>query len=713
MTWQRRARLIVAVFLLVFAVVLYLAIGTRPDPVAPAPTPRTDPAALTETAAGTLTFLNGETIAFEHALSYADGRSSLRGVIARIPQQDGRTVTVTAREALQRTSGSRFGQILAKGDVEVTTSDGLHVTTAEADYDETTALVRAPGRVEFQSGRLSGSGVGATYDAGADRLSLLSQAQVAVAPDASGGENLAVTAGSAHLARREHLLGFEEDVRIERTDRVIEAAQATLHLTDDDSRLTVAELRGGARVARPEGTGTQPGALALMQATDMDLHYAEDGRTLRQTALREDAAIELAGDAGGAERRIRAGRLDVDLGPDGATVTRLAGWDGVRLDLPAPAGGPTQTILASALDAQGSERDGLSTARFVGSVEFRESSGATKTTAAYERVARSPALALELRPQMGGVASARFSGGVRFTDGAWQAEAPEASYDPERGVLTLAGAKAPPLPRIADDRITVDATAVELALTMRRVVAEGRVQSVFHPAAKDRPLATSDATRVPAMLDDTQPVYVTGEKLVYDGQASVATYSGGARLWQGDSLIVGETITVDDRRGNLTASGQVRSTLLIGDARRAASAPGRTTGEGAELQYDDTGRRAVYVGEPAHVNGPQGDLKAGRIELLLAEHGRELARVEAYEEITVHIEGGYTARGTRLTYFTESQRYHMQGQPVRILEEKRQGCRETIGVVLTFTRSTDTINVDGTDGNRSRTRPVPCAERRH
>lgn len=715
MTWQRRARLIVAVFLLVFAVVLYFAIGRRQNPVTPLATPRTDPEAIAETKPGTLTLANGETISFEHALTYADGRSRFRVVTVRIPEQNGRTVSVTAREALQRTDGSRIGQIQAKGDVVLTTSDGLRVTATEAEYDESTGVVRAPGRAEFQSDRLSGSGVGAIYDVKADALSLLSQAQIAVAPGAGGGENLAATAGTANLARRDHLLRFEKDVRIERTDRIVEAAQATFHLTEDDSRLTFVDLRGGARVAGRESAGVQAGAVALMQATDMDLHYAEDGRTLRQAALRGGAVIELAGETGGAGRRIRAPRLDAELGPDGATITRLTGRETVVLQLPASAQGPAQIIRAAALDAQGTERDGLKSARFTGAVEFREGRAATKTTAAFERVARSPVLDVTLRPQMGGVASARFTGGAVFTDGSWRGEAAEARYDPEQGVLALAAETPPSLPRVADDRVTVDASAIELALNARRIVAEGRVQSVFRPAATNQSAPTADLTRLPSMFDGKQPVYVTGAKLVYDGQASVATYSGGARLWQGDSLIVGETITLDDQRGNLTASGQVRSTLLIGGPRAAGAAgsSGRTTGEGAEMQYDEAARRAVYSGAPARVNGAQGDLKAGRIELLLNDAARELVRVEAYEEVTAHIEGGYIATGARLTYFADGQRYHMQGKPVRILEEKPRGCQETLGTVLTFTRSTDTISVDGTDGNRSRTRPVPCAERRH
>ena len=89
-----------------------------------------------------------------------------------------------------------------------------------------------------------------------------------------------------------------------------------------------------------------------------------------------------------------------------------------------------------------------------------------------------------------------------------------------------------------------------------------------------------------------------------------------------------------------------------------------------------------------------------------------MVRAEAYDEITARLTGGYTITGKRLTYLVAAERYLAEGQPVRILEEKADGCRETVGRLLTFDRSTDTIAVDGTERNRSKTKPVPCTERR-
>ena len=91
------ARLGVAVALVVFALVLYFAIRRRPPPPPQAVVGRSDPAAIVETAPGTLTLANGETIAFERQLTYADGRSVLHAVTLTTRDEHEREIVVTAR----------------------------------------------------------------------------------------------------------------------------------------------------------------------------------------------------------------------------------------------------------------------------------------------------------------------------------------------------------------------------------------------------------------------------------------------------------------------------------------------------------------------------------------------------------------------------------------------------------------------------------------
>jgi lipopolysaccharide export system protein LptA len=193
---------------------------------------------------------------------------------------------------------------------------------------------------------------------------------------------------------------------------------------------------------------------------------------------------------------------------------------------------------------------------------------------------------------------------------------------------------------------------------------------------------------------------VTADALDYDGTVSRAVSDGNARLWQGDAAVQGDGITLDNKAGNLKATGSVRSALLVGQeddqTKQIKKVP--TVASAQALDYDDQARRATYTTD-AHVNGPQGDLIARKVEMYLAKGDNQLERVEGYEAVTIR-ETGRSATGDRLSYFSADGRYDMLGTPVRMVEE----CRESTGRTLTFYKSSDRIFVDGQQVSRTRSK---------
>jgi lipopolysaccharide export system protein LptA len=221
---------------------------------------------------------------------------------------------------------------------------------------------------------------------------------------------------------------------------------------------------------------------------------------------------------------------------------------------------------------------------------------------------------------------------------------------------------------------------------------------------------------------------VSAAELEYQGESGLAVYKGAAQLWQGDTALRGETITIDQQKGNLSAVGGARSTLALGDA--------PSVGRAEEIRYEDATRQVTYVGikapiatvsktvpptpppalpaapnapiapaapvaVPAHVSGPQGDLKADRIVVVLAKEESRMLRLEAYTDVTLRIDQR-VATGSRMTYHADDERYVMSGTGttrVTVVE----GCRETSGRTLTFFKSTDRIIVDGNEEIRTRT----------
>jgi lipopolysaccharide export system protein LptA len=316
------------------------------------------------------------------------------------------------------------------------------------------------------------------------------------------------------------------------------------------------------------------------------------------------------------------------------------------------------------------------------------------------RGARSQQLNVTMKPGFGAIDDAQFSTRVRFVDGAMTATAAAAHYLPDAGTLALTGAEREnPVPHVVNDQIQIDAASLDVKLEGPIVTAVGSAKSVIQPQKTDSSKGSSDV-KIPAMLKQDQPVNVTAQRLDYDGNKSEAKYTGSAQLWQGETVIKAPTIVIDSKNGNLDASGTVATvSMLQQQGKSGAIESVRSIATSSTFKYEDNERRATYNGE-AHLNGPEGDMTARRIELYLKESGDELDRVEAYEKVTLQSDSSKTT-GVRLTYFDEDGRYLVKGTPVKTVDS----CgRETTGRTLTFFRATDRIIVDGNEQIRTQTK---------
>jgi LPS export ABC transporter protein LptC/lipopolysaccharide transport protein LptA len=680
--WQAHARLVAGLFTVALGGVVYFSLGERRAPPAPPPVERMDPGASVEVRGGNVVQFDSAarnfTIEFGRQLTYPDGRSAFGDVTVRIDNRGGRNFVITGKEAAV---GENQSSVDLKGDVVLTASDGLRATGGQATYAEGEGIVRVPGPVTFARARMTGSGVGFTYDKNRDTVWLLDQARIVVA----AGEDdpgMDITAGAAGEARKDRYMRFERGMKMVRGGQVIEADDATVHLFPDRDEPDTIELRGNARISGGEGMGS----LQAMQARDINLDYADDGRTLQSALLSGTGSIQLANADGSAGQRLAAENINVALAPDGA-VTALSARDRVQVTVPGVAGGPSRTVRSSELAGQGEAGRGLTGMRFVGNVEFREATGPR----APARTARSRQLDLVLDPASGQAQDATFIGGARFEDGDLRATAAQARYQIAAGTLALSGKEGNAVPRVTNPSITVDADAITVGLATTAMKATGAVQSVLQAAR-----GTSGAGRTPALLEGDQPVYVTAQALDYDGDGRKGTYQGQSRLWQGETAIQADRIVLDESRGDLSATGTVRSTLVLADPGAPPGPP--SIGRGEEFRYDDAARTATYT-KNAQLSGPQGDLKADRIELLLAAQGRTLERLEGYTQVSVRLDKR-TATGARLTYFTADGRYVLHGTPVQMVEE----CRETQGRTLTFFRAADKILIDGNEEKRTQTK---------
>jgi LPS export ABC transporter protein LptC len=723
MRWQKRARLGIAIFGIVFAAVVYSAIGERVTPT-PAPAPeRLDPNAIIESSGCDLRRITGTKrdfrITCDRQLAYENGASKLIGVRVEVKERAGRDFVITAGEG---NAGEKQQDLVLSDDVKMMASDGFTLSTAAATFNQNEGIVRAGGPVSFSKGRMSGSGRGMTYDKNTDVLVLLDQAQVTMA-DANGGTTGAFTAGKATLSRPENYLLLETAVHVLRGEQTLDANRVRATLTEDDERITFIEMRENSRVAGGSGP------FDSMNGDAIDIDYADDGQTVEKVVLSGGAMIALRGQQGRPGRHMRGGSLMLAFAPDGA-LTSAKGHENVQMDLPATDAAAARHIRASSLDATGEAGKGLTSARFVGDVEYREEGH----QGAAPRLARSRELSVVLEGDA--VSGAVFSGRAQFEEQGLKASAARARYEPAAGALQLTGADEGGGPRVADEQIAIEADAIEVTLEGRKMIAAGNVKTVLQAASKN----------TPGLLKKGQPANVSAAKLQYEGDPGRATYTGGAQLWQGDTAIRGDFIAIDQENGNLSATGNARSTLMFGAE--------QSIGRGDEIRYEDRTREITYaatgapaplpqgqpapadgrsaapphearpaptsaasappapVSKPAQLTGPQGNLAAQRIVVHLADTESRMERLEAADTITLRLDTR-VATGSRLTYIAEDERYVLSGTaavPVKVIE----GCRETTGQTLTFFKTADRIIVDGNEERRTQTKTGggPCPEPR-
>jgi lipopolysaccharide export system protein LptA len=102
------------------------------------------------------------------------------------------------------------------------------------------------------------------------------------------------------------------------------------------------------------------------------------------------------------------------------------------------------------------------------------------------------------------------------------------------------------------------------------------------------------------------------------------------------------------------------------------------------------------------VSGPQGELRAWRIEMALSADAGKAERLEAYDDVNLRVEMK-RATGERLTYFAEDERYVMTGSavsPVCVVDPSRA----STGNTLVFYRASDKVIVDGNEQTRTQTK---------
>ncbi len=613
----------------------------------------------------------------------------------------------------------------------------IHLMTSGLVFNQKTGNAHTPERVEFRVPQASGWAQGATYDSKRNELMLDRDVHLTI----SGDDPATITAThalltktplrallyQAHIQRQDSTLDtgelalfLREDDSIDHivasggvrsltrgsTELAVNAPSAVVQLREQSAEMRQAILSGGVSFAAT-GASTMSGTaqtvtMAFGAHNQLQKVHAQGNVRLlqppqappsRQQPALQRAKAEVALPArSGQSMELTADAIDFWL-QNGKQLRRAETSSGAQITLTPQNGAPGERTVATA---------GKFYAVFGGDNRIRSLEGKPEARViSYipgqpERVSTSETVEATFGPR-GGVASVQQTGNFHYRERlpggidreAW---AQSAAYSPETELLNLQGA-----PRIVEGGMTTTARVIHLNRRTGEATATNEVKTTYSEL-KPQPGG--------ALLASGDPIHVTARAMLAQRAASVAHYSGDARLWQGANII--EAPTLDFDRGTRTVLAQgsknKRVATVLTQQKTGKAQPVNITS--SRLTYSDTERRARFEGgvvvhsadggltadqvdvflTPATRQGPPGSLSSSQLERIVAQGHVELQQPKR------------RATGDKLVYTAADDKYVLTGGPPLLLDAERGS---VTGTSLTFYNRDDRVLVEGGQNGRA------------
>jgi lipopolysaccharide export system protein LptA len=524
----------------------------------------------------------------------------------------------------------------------------IHLRTTGLTFDQKTERASTAQLVEFRLPQLSGTAVGAAYDAGRGTVDLLDQVRLHLTLD---GGPATLNAANAELVRADWQVHFaraalhtarrdasaadavlwlrpdgsaqqvkaDGDVRMATADGLVVTGPHVLGEFDQDSRIQKMNVDGGVKLLQPaqaDGDGREGSA----QSVNVEFDGLGKPRSLRM-----NGSVNLLDNRVGPrgwQRTLRAGTVQVAFANGVASHVTARGQPVFEQRDNTSAGGDKR-LKADVLEAALRSGRVMDSLHGTGNTELTQSLAGKETdistgdslTAKFAAAGSGADGQIEDAVQQGNV---RFERRIAAVKGGAAGDvlvalAHQAEYTQARDVVLLTGDAGSGNPRMTDKSAQqatteLEARQIELYRATGGAVADGAVKATYmsQPGA--------------------QPSHVVANHAVMLHSAGTATFTGSSRMWQEGNSVQAPVLVLDQKSQGLTAtsdpkSGTVVRTVLVDQSAKPGQKPRQPVRvRSQKLAYSGVTRLARFS-TAVTLTGEDGTIRADQADVFFKPNG--------------------------------------------------------------------------------------------
>ncbi len=282
-------------------------------------------------------------------------------------------------------------------------------------------------------------------------------------------------------------------------------------------------------------------------------------------------------------------------------------------------------------------------------------------------------------------------GAVKVTSDGRTGDAARAVELDARGLWLLTG-DAAHAARVISGSSRLSADRIELDRPRQQVRGEGRARAVLGADPKGPRTVTF-------VGDPNRPSFAKADRIVLDESTHVATLSGSASLWQDDSSLFADDITLSDADKTVNAVQNVRAVLaparMAGTSARAAS-----TVSARRLLYRDTERSGRFEGGVTVTRGAGWRATGGESTAWIGkDRGVDCMEISGDVDLADHT-AGRTARAEKAVDYPKQEKTLLWGAPARVTDA---GGNQVAGAILTIFDRGRSVEITAPEGGKTET----------